>query len=109
MLGAGRYDRRVTFQRATTARSPLGGKTASAWTDLGSRQANVLFGTGAERRSAAVEQGTQAATFRLRLDSLTRTVTDQDRLTCEGLTYDITGLAPIGRTEIEITGVASRG
>lgn len=109
MLGSARFDRRVTFQRATVARSALGGKTASAWNDLGRRQANVLFGTGAERRSAAVEQGTQAATFRLRLDSLTRTVTAEDRLTCEGLTFDITGIAPIGRAEIEITGVASRG
>lgn len=111
MTPAGRRDTRVEFQRAAPARSALGGKTAGSgdWATLGSRLAKVLFGTGAERRAAAVEEGTQAATFRMIADSLTRSITIGDRVLCRGLTFDLTGIAPIGSTEIEFTGTARRG
>lgn len=108
MTPAGRRDTRVVFERATVARSALGGKTAGAgdWAAIGSRLGKVLYGTGAERREAAVEAGAQAATFRLLADSLTRTITLADRAVCRGLTYDLTGIAPIGNDEIEFTGTA---
>ncbi|MGX7926463.1 phage head completion protein [Tsuneonella sp. HG094] len=111
MTPAARRDTRVEFQRAAPARSALGGKTPGAgdWAAIGSRKAKVLYGTGAERRDAAVEGGTQAATFRFLLDSLTRTVTIGDRAVCKGLTYDLTGRIEIGRTEVEFTGTARRG
>jgi head-tail adaptor len=110
MTPAGARDKRVTFQRATTTRSALGGKTASsaAWSALGTRWAKVLYGTGAERRTAAVEQGVQAITVRCLADSLTRTVLVTDRMVHGGLTYDITGIVPVGQ-EFEFTGTASRG
>lgn len=113
MTPAGERDQRIRFERATVTRSALGGKAAGSadWAALGSRWAKLRWGSGAERRAAAVEQATQAATFRVLADSLTRTVTEQDRIVHpqSGLTFDITGLAWIGRSEIEFTGVAARG
>lgn len=108
---AGDRNERITFQRAATTRGALGGKNAGAPASLGTRWAKVLWGTGAERRAAAVEQGVQAATFRVLADSVTRGVLDTDSIlhVRSGLTFDITGIAPIGRTDIEFTGTASRG
>lgn len=101
----------MQFQRAAPARSALGGKTAGSedWSPIGSRLCSVRYGTSAERREVAVEEATQAATFRGLADSVTRTVTVGDRAVCRGLTYDLTGIAPIGTTEIEFTGTARRG
>lgn len=108
---AGRRDTRVTFLQPTKSRGGMGVKTAS-YAEAGSRLAKVLWGSGAERRGAAVEGAVQAATFRVLADSLTRLVTAewQIRLTRMGvtLTFDVTGLVPIGADEIEITGTASR-
>ncbi|BEV02205.1 head-tail adaptor protein [Novosphingobium olei] len=110
-LPAGRRDKRVTFQRNGAARSALGGKAAPAWSDLCSRFASVTWGTSAERRAAAGEQAVQTATFRVLADSTVRTVTVRDRISHDGLAWDITGVAPIGgasATEIEFTATAAR-
>lgn len=111
MTPAGRRDQVVRFERATTARNALGGKTASAWASLGERWALVLFGSGSERREAAQEGAVQAATFRVLADEVTTTVTVADRIVHRGLTYDVTGIAPIGRgpRELEFTGTVARG
>lgn len=108
---AGERTEQVTFRRAATTRGALGGKNPGAAASLGTRFAKVLWGSGAERRAAAAEQGVQAATFRVLADSVTRGVLATDSIlhVRSGLTFDITGIAPIGRTEIEFTGVASRG
>lgn len=111
IMNAGKRDRRITFQRSAKARSGLGVVQDGAWSTLGNRLAQVRFGSSAERREAAVERATQGATFRVLADGLTRTITVQDRIEYQGLSYDIEGIAPIGRgpTEIEFTGVAHRG
>jgi hypothetical protein len=77
-----------------------------------SRLAKVLYGTGAERRAASVEGAVQTATFRVMADSLTRTVAITDRISFDGLVWDIGAISPVGGPvayEIEFTGVASRG
>lgn len=117
MINAAKRDQRVVFQRLTRARSALGVRDEQSWSDLGSRFAWVRFGSGAERRAAAgsagndVESGVKTATFRVLADTLTRTVTVQDRIVHGGLAYDIADITPIGQrpTEIEFTGTASRG
>lgn len=109
-LPAGKRDQQITFNRAVVPlRSALGTNQAASWTNIGLRWANILYGTGAERREAGADRAVQAATFRTLADTLTKTVTARDRIEHNGLTYDIAGIALIGRAEIEFTGTASRG
>lgn len=111
MMPAGKRDRRIVFERKTTTRGGLGVKGAVQWSAIDGRWASVRFGSGQERREAAVEGAVQPATFRTLADRMTRTITTEDRIGYGGLTYDITGIAPIGRgpEEFEFTAVASRG
>ena len=111
MTGAGQLNQSIAFQRNTGGRSAMGGAAPEAWTTLGTRKAKILYGSGAERRSAAGEQAVQPATFRVRADSLTKAVTQKDRITVDGLVWDITSIAPIGGpapTFIDFTATASR-
>lgn len=113
MTPAGRRDTRIRFDRAEVVRDALGRKDdgEESWVPIGGpRMAKVLWGSGSERRAAAVEEAVQPATFRVLADSVTRQVSERDRIVIVrgGLTFDVTGLAPIGRSEIEFTAVASR-
>jgi len=115
IMPAGKRKTRVRFERNAGGRSALGGKAAANWQLLGSRLADVRFGSSAERRTTASDQAaTQVATFRVLADSLTNGVGVRDRIVTpgDGLAWDITGLAPIGApkaTEIEFTATAVRG
>ena len=110
LMPAHKRDQRIGFQRAADVnRSALGTKVAASWSEIGRRLASVRYGTSAERRESGTESAVQAATFRTLADSLTRTVTVQDRITHDGLTYDITGIAAAARAEIEFTATARRG
>lgn len=111
-LPASRRDTRVSFQRNSAGRSALGGPAEPNWAEMFTRLASVLYGTSAERRQAATEQAVQTATFRVLADSATLAVQVTDRIVAGGLTFDITGIAPIGSPvahEIEFTCMASRG
>jgi head-tail adaptor len=111
-VAAGDRNQAIQFQRNAGGRDALGGPGVADWQVLGgARMAKVLYGSGAERRGAAGEQASQAATFRLLADSVTRTVLQTDRITFDGLNWDITSIAPIGgpqAREIEFTALASR-
>lgn len=110
-MGAGSRNSVATFQRNQAARSALGGLAAADWQLLFTRFASVTYGNSAERRAAAGEQALQIATFRVLADSDTRAITVRDRISIDGLAWDITGIAPIGAPaprEIEFTATASR-
>ncbi|MDE8651886.1 head-tail adaptor protein [Novosphingobium album (ex Liu et al. 2023)] len=112
MTPAGKRFARIAFERATIVRSQLGTKGPKSWARIGTpRFAAVFFGAGSERRAAAVEQAVQVATFNVLADSLTRTITVEDRIIHDGLAWDITGIVPIGQgpREIDFTATASRG
>lgn len=109
MIGAGQRDRKVIFQRATVTRSTLGVEKEGPWSDLGDAMARVLYGTGQERRDAAATGSSQAATFRVLANSMTRGVTTKDRISFDNLVWNITGSVPIGRHEIEFTATAGKG
>lgn len=111
MTGAGQRDARVTFQRNTAGRSAMGGPAPEVWGTIGSRWGKALYGSGAERRSTAGERATQAITVRVLADSFTRGVLHTDRLSMDGLAWDITSIVPIGGSSpayIDITATASR-
>lgn len=101
-ISAGKRDRRIVIERATSTQDDYG-EEGPTWTAWCSPFANVRFGTSAERRQAAAEQGSQAATFRVLATEKTRAVTKLDRIGFEGSPWDIEGIVPIGRTEIEFT------
>ena len=112
MINAAKRDRRVTFEARVADADGLGVITESWWSTRGTRWASVRFGSSAERRDrSAQEQVAQVATFRCLADTVTRAVLVTDRIQFDGLTWDITGITPIGirPDEIEFTAMASRG
>lgn len=72
-------------------------------TEIGKAWAEVKYGSGWERRQQAQEEGGQAATFIALANALTRGVKITDRIGHDGVEWDITGIAPMGRGEIEFT------
>lgn len=116
-IPAGELKFRIQFQRPTVARGTSGTKTITAHSSLGYVRAKVLYGTGAERRTAGVENAVQTATFRCRANVTTsggtvvRNITAQDRIVHAGLNWDIVAISllPTIPQDIEFTAVANRG
>jgi SPP1 family predicted phage head-tail adaptor len=102
VTATGERNRRITLQQATVSTDDHGGDV-EAWSDLGLRWAKILYGTGAERRTAAQTNGSQPATVRVLADPLTRTVTLSHRLLFDDAPWNILGIAPIDRAEIEFS------
>lgn len=105
-MTAGAKDVLVTLQRATVTTNAHRDEVET-WADLAQEYAQVFYGRGDERRQAAVEQGSQAATFRFWSSDKTRSLTLKDRLMLDGDVWDITGIAPVDRQSIEITATRS--
>lgn len=107
-MTAGRRDQLVTIQSFTATQDDYG-EEVPTWANAGQEWAAIYYGRGDERRQAAVEQGSQAATFNMLSNSLTRAITLKDRLTCEAGTFDIVSIAPDTpkRGEIELTATRS--
>ena len=103
MLGAGRRDRKVVFQRAVTVEDEYGEPIPNGWDAVATAWAAISYGRGSERRQAAAEGGDQAMTIRVLSTATTRAVLLTDRALLEGAPLDLVSIAPIGRTEIEFT------
>jgi head-tail adaptor len=99
----GLLDKRVEIQRATSV-ADAHNEEVETWSAHATRWTAVFFGRGDERRQAAVESGSQSASFVMLADSITRAVTIKDRLSFQGV-WDIVGISPIGTSEIEFTAV----
>lgn len=106
----GERDRRIVFQSGAPVRGALGREPISAWSYIGRAWAKVLFGTGSERRAAGAEGASQAATFRVLSNGMTRGVTTDNRILFDRRGWDITSISPIGvNDEIEFVAVAAKG
>lgn len=106
-MQAGRRDRRVTLQRATTVQSALGTEIPS-WATLATLWASREAISGVERYRAEQVGATVTARFQVRWNAITSGLRRADRLICEGVTYEITGLKEIGRrVGVEITAAAA--
>ena len=106
MIGAGDLDRRVQFQRASLSDDGFG--SVEVFADHGSALwAKKTDVSDAERwRSAEVSAGITSR-FVVRSSNFTRDLTPKDRMTCEGVSYDISGIKEIARRQwIEITASA---
>lgn len=103
MTVAGNLDRRVQFRRAALVDTGL--SKSEVFEDFGwpvwASKVDVSDG---ERLRAAEQQANISARFRVRWSPFVAGITPKDRLVCDGVDYDISGLKEIGRREFrEIT------
>ena len=105
-MSIGARDQKIVFQRAAITSDALNSEVQT-WGTYAIAQAKVFFGKGDERRQAAVEEGSQAATFQVRENTLTRSVTLKDRISGLGSLWDIESISPHmpKRGTIEFTAV----
>lgn len=103
-MTAGRRDSLITLQHFTATTDEYG-EEVETWADLGQEWAAVFYGRGDERRQAAVEQGKQSANFQVLSNDLTRSVSIKDRIDYDGSLWDIVGISPMDRSQIEYTAV----
>ncbi|QQN73950.1 head-tail adaptor protein [Croceicoccus sp. YJ47] len=104
-MSAGRRRDLIVFERATQVENTLG-NVREQWAEYKQEYAAIFYGRGAERRQAAVEQGTQSATFQVRINARTRALTVRDRILFAGV-WDIEGIALDApkRGQMEVTAV----
>lgn len=105
MPAAGRLDRRVVIQRKTETRSPTGAviETWATWKTVQMGKRDIRAD---ERFRADQELATETTVFVAQYIEGLRT---DDRLVCEGRTYDVLGIAELGRRSgLEITAQATR-
>lgn len=105
-MDPGQRDSLVTFQRGTPTEDEHGGQTMS-WATLTTAWARVRYGTGQERREAAQERASQAATFECEWSVTLSAVLVTDRISFDGDTWDIVSKAPLGHKEIHFAAVRS--
>lgn len=105
-MNAGGRHHKIAIERRSVVTDPYGGETET-WAALVDEWADVRFGSGQERRTAAQEAGSQAATFVVLDNAKTRSVGLQDRISWDGAVWDIISIAPSSKlnTEREITAV----
>lgn len=103
----GKMDRRVQFERFTTTDDGFG--EVKDWAAHGQPVwASKTPVSDGERWSSNQKQGTSLARFVVRYSAFTAGLTIKDRLTCEGVTYEIEGIKELARREgFEITGIAA--
>lgn len=88
-----RRDQLVTLQRYDRSRDDYN-EEVQDWSDIGQEWAAIFWGRGEERRQAAMEQGSQAATFNMLSTTLTRSLTLRDRISGDAGVFDIVGISP---------------
>jgi SPP1 family predicted phage head-tail adaptor len=92
-MRAGKFDRRIVIQEAISSPDEYG-QPIQTWTTFAERLAQKLDVRAQERFEAAQEIATETTTFRIRyLAGVLPTM----RVVCEGKTYDIRGIAELGR------------
>lgn len=106
-MKAGQRNRQVVFEKGTATGDDYGGETI-VWDGHATVLAEVLFGTGQERREAAQEAGSQAATFLVAWSPVLADVVIKDRISFNGSDWDITNVTLVGlNREIHFTATRS--
>lgn len=104
MARSGPRDRKIEIQSFTTADDSFG-NPVKTWAELQTVWADVIYGTGQERREVGVEGADQRATFRTITNSVLAAVTPNNRIVFEGQNWDIINVAPLDRDAIEYTAI----
>jgi len=98
-MGAGDRNTKVTFERGTPVEDDYTSESHIDWSELQfSHQAwaKITYGTGQERREAAQESASQAATIMCLWTPALADVGAKDRAIFNGAVWDITSTVPIG-------------
>jgi SPP1 family predicted phage head-tail adaptor len=106
-MKAGALDRRVQFHRATLTDNGFG--QAETWAPLGEPVWAARQDVSDGERWRAGEIAAHITTrWTVRWSPFTAALTPRDRLTCDGLSYDISGIKETGgrRAFLEITAAA---
>lgn len=107
MTQPGERSQLVRIQRAVTAADDYGGESKT-WHDLGTAWAAVRYGTGQERREAAQENASQAATFDFDYSPQTAGIRPTDRLYCFDTVWDVASAVVIRANEaVHVTAIAN--
>lgn len=102
----GKRDMLVTFERGTPTTDDYGGETIS-WATLTTAYAEIIYGTGQERREAAQERASQIATFKCDWNPTLAGVVITDRISFESEAWDITQRSPLHHERIDFEAVRS--
>lgn len=91
-MNSRRRNRKIAIERFTATQNDYG-EEVPTWSQLGTAWAEVKFGSGREKREAAQEAASQAATFDMVRNATTAAITIKDRLSFEGM-WDVQGISP---------------
>lgn len=84
---------RITIERRTVVVDDYGGEVET-WAPFADEYAAVRFSAGNERRAAAQERASAAATFVVLSNERTRQVSVTDRILFDGSVWDVTSSIP---------------
>ena len=102
-LAAGKLDRKIVLQRFTSTRDEFN-EPVLTWATLATRSASYEPLSDGERFRAGETAANASARFVIRYSAAAADLDPKDRLTFEGVTYEIVRVKEIGRREgIEIT------
>jgi len=87
-------NRKVVFQRLGADVDDGTATVPGSFADYCVEWAEVTFGTGQERRAAAQEQASVAATFKVLRNSKTAALTVTDRISFDGSFWNIVSVVP---------------
>ena len=96
----------IKFERATVTQDEYG-EEIETWAEVFKEWARTFYGKGNERREAAADRSEMPITFSVLANINTRTITARDRIRYDALIWNIEGIAPVTRGDIEITAVAA--
>lgn len=106
-MASGKYDRRVTIERATVVVNTFNEKVPTWLALVANRHCNYMPVSDGERLRAGEKISSTMARFKIRHSVSVADVNPKDRLQFEGRIYDINGVKEVGRNrEIEITATA---
>lgn len=109
-MKAGPRDTLVVLFRAGAATHNGYNNTSGQPVEIGREYAQVIFGSGRERRErrqASQTQSSEVATFRMLANDTTRTLTTTDTVQALGSKWDIFSSVPLGRDGWEVTAARS--
>lgn len=93
MIRAGKLDRQITFERETETVA-ASGAVSKAWAPVATVRAELVQRGADEYLAGFGEAENGSAAFRIRYLA---GITTADRVTCDGVAYDIDEIAELGR------------